>query len=232
VSDLDRLRDAMAEPPAQHFAPVDVERVMRLGGRRRARRRLLTGAAMLLAFVVVAGSVIGVQIYRSAQAPTAVSVAAPHPAALDAVPFGTVVDTGVIDSEGHAVLFFAHVRDATGTAKYQLVLAHKAADGKITPVSADDVDFTGDGFHGVTTGHPRSFLPLYGYFVGSARLFKATYQGDPLSVLDQPVPELNVTLFWAVPKYDAEDITTASVVQLSAFDADGNLLKYGSGPGR
>lgn len=51
MSDLDRLRDAMAEPPPQPFAPVDVERVMRLGGRRRARRRLLAGAAMVSAFV-------------------------------------------------------------------------------------------------------------------------------------------------------------------------------------
>jgi len=229
VSDLDRLRDAMAQPPAQHFAPVDVERVMRLGGRRRARRRLLTGAAVLLTLVVVAGSVIGVQLYRNAQASTAVTVAAPHPAAVGAVPFGAVVDTGVVDNQGHAVLFFARVRD---TAQYQLVLAHKAADGKITPVSAEDADFTGDGFHGVTTGHPSSFLPLYGYFIGSVQQFKATYQGDELSVLDQPVPELNVTVFWAAPKYDAEDITAASVVRLSAFDADGNLLTSGSGPAR
>ncbi|GAA3437219.1 hypothetical protein GCM10018954_068320 [Kutzneria kofuensis] len=218
--------------PAQHFAPVDVERVMRLGGRRRARRRLLTGAAAVLALVIVAGSVIGVRIYRDSQAPTTITVAAPHAVTIGMAPVGSVVDTGVVDHEGHAVLYFAHVRDASGAARYQLVLAHKAADGTLTSVSADDADFTGDGFHGVTTGHPRSFLPLFGYFIGPVRQFKATYEGDTLSVLSQPVPELNVTVFWAAPKYDAEDINAASVVQLSAFDADGNLLKYGRGPGR
>lgn len=232
MSDIDRLRDAMAEPPAQPFAPVDIDRVMRLGGRRRARRRLLTGAAVVSAFLVVAGSVVGVQVFRDAQVPASISVAAPPPATAEVRPFGTIVDTGVVDNQGHAVLYFARVARTTGPAGYQLVLAHKSADGTITPASAENADFTDGGFRGVATGHPVSFLPLYGYFTGSVRQFKATYQGDELSVFDRAVPELNVTLFWAAPKSSAEDITTASVVQLAAFDAAGNLLANGSGPGR
>jgi hypothetical protein len=161
------------------------------------------------------------------QGPAAISVAGPNPAAFDAVPFGTVVDTGVIDQEGHAVLYFART-----TGGYQLVLAHKAGDGSISPVSAEAAGLTGEGFHGVSTGHPRSFLPLYGYFVGSPRQFKATYQGDDLSLLDQRVPELGITVFWAAPKATAEDIGTSSVVRLSAFDTNGNLLTSDSGPGR
>jgi hypothetical protein len=227
VSDIDRLRDAMAEPPAQPFAPVDIERVMRLGGRRRARRRLLTGAAVVSAFLVVAGTLVGVQIFRGSQAPASISVAAPPRATAEVRPFGTIVDTGVVDNQGHAVLYFARV-----PAGYQLVLAHKAGDGTITPVSAEDADFTGTGFHGVATGHPVSFLPLYGYFTGAVHHFKAFYQGDELTVLDRVVPELNITLFWAVPKSTAEDVSTASVVQLGAFDAAGHLLANGRGPGR
>ncbi|MFC0547922.1 hypothetical protein [Kutzneria chonburiensis] len=228
MSDIDRLRDAMAEPPPP-FSPVDIERVMTLGSRRRARRRLLTGAAVLSAFLVVAGTVVGVQIFRGTQVPASISVAAPPRATLEVRPFGTIVDTGVVDNQGHAVLYFAR---AAGTTRYQLVLAHKAADGTITPVSAEDADFTAGGFQGVATGHPVSFLPLYGYFTGSVRQFKATYQGDELAVFDRAVPELNVTLFWAAPKSSAEDISMSSVVQLAAFDAAGNLLANGSGPGR
>jgi hypothetical protein len=220
----------MAEP--QHFAPLDVEQVMRLGGRRRARRRLLTGAAMLLAFMVVAGSVFGVQIFRDAQEGHVVTVAAPRAAATDVVPLGTVVDTGIADADGRAGLFFAHVRDAAGVAKYQLVLAHKA-DGKLTPTLTIDAALSGDGFHSVTTGHPSSYVPLFGFFVGPVQHFKALYGGNPMPVDGARVPELNnVTVFWALPKYDAEDLNATSVVQLSAFDDQGNLLDYGRGPGR
>lgn len=232
MNDVDRLREAMAEPPDQHFAPVDVARVMRIGGRRRARRRLLTGAAMIVAFMAVAGSVLGVQIFRDAQDHNTVTVSAPHTAATDVVPMGTVVDTGIADAEGRAVLFFAHVRDATGSAKYQLVLAHKAADGKLTPTLTIDADLSGNGFHSVTTGHPGSYVPLFGFFVGPVQHFKSVYAGTPLPVDGQRVPELNVTMFWALPKYDAEGITQASVVQLSAFDDQGALLDHGQGPGR
>jgi len=232
VSDIDRLRDAMAEPPRQPFAPVDLERVMRLGGRRRARRRLLTGAAVVSAFLVVAGTLVGVQIFRGSQAPASISVAAPPRATLEVPPFGTIVDTGVVDNQGHAVLYFARVHRPGGASGYQLVLAHKAGDGTITPVSAEDADFTGGGFHGVATGHPVSFLPLYGYFSGSVHRFTATYQGEELAVFDRAVPELNVTLFFAAPKASAEDISTASVVQLAAYDTAGNLLANSSGPGR
>jgi hypothetical protein len=230
MNEVERLREAMAKP--QYFAPVDVARVMELGGRRRARRRLLTGAAMLLAFFVVAGSVFGVQIFRNTQDGKAVTVAAPHTAATDVVPLGTVVDTGIADAEGRAVLFFAHVRDTTGVAKYQLVLAHKATDGKLMPTLTIDADLSGDGFRSVTTGHPGSYVPLFGFFVGPVQHFKAVYGGDAMPVDGARVPELNVTVFWALPKYEAEDLDAASVVQLSAFDDQGNLLEYGHGPGR
>lgn len=231
MNDVDRLREAMAQPPGERFAEVDVERVMRIGGRRRMRRRLLTGASAVFVVAVVAGSVFGVQIYRDAQESNPVTVAAPHAAATDAVPFGSVIDTGIIDADGEAVLYFAHVRNAAGTGKYQLVLAHKTADGKLTPALTTDAVLGGDGFHSVTTGHPGSFVPLFGYFIGPVQHFKAVYSGDPLPVQGQRVDELNVTVFWAQPKYDAEDINPASVVQLSAFDAQGTLLESGTGPG-
>lgn len=232
MNDVDRLREAMAQPPGEPFAEVDVQSVMRIGGRRRLRRRLLTGAGVVVALAVVAGSVFGVQIYRDAQDPGAVTVAAPRAAATDAAPFGSVIDTGVVDAQGEAVLYFAHVRDSAGTGKYQLVLANKTADGKLTPALTIDAVLGGDGFHSVTTGHPQSFVPLFGFFLGPVQHFKALYQGDPLPVIGQRVPELNVTVFWAQPKYDAEDINGDSVVQLSAFAADGTLLQSGSGPAR
>jgi hypothetical protein len=225
VNDVDRLREAMSQPPGEHFAEVDVEHVMRVGGRRRARRRLLTGAGAVLAVLVVAGSVFGVQIYKDSQA--SVTVAAPRTAMVDAAPVGPVIDTGVVDPNGEAVLYFVTV----GSGRYQLVLAHKADDGKLTPALTADGPPGGDGFHSVTTGHPRSFVPLFGYFAGPVQHFKAMYQGDPLPVQGRRVSELNVTVFWATPKYDAEDISGSSVVQLSAFDTQGNLLESGRGPG-
>ena len=232
MNDVERLREAMAQPPAERFAEVDVQQVMRVGGRRRMRRRLVAGAGAVLALVVVAGSVFGVQIYRDAQDGKAVTVAAPHTAATDAAPFGSVIDTGIVDGQGEAVLYFAHVRDAAGTGEYELVLAHKTADGKLTPALTTAAVLGGDGFHSVTTGHPGSFVPLFGFFIGPVQHFKAVYAGDPLPVIGQRVDELNVTVFWAQPKYDAEDINVASVVQLAAFDAQGNLLDSDSGPGR
>jgi hypothetical protein len=63
--------------------------------------------------------------------------------------------------------------------------------------------------------------------------FKALYTGGPMPTNGARVPELsNVTVFWALPQYEAEDLDAASVVQLSAFDDQGNLLEYGRGPGR
>ncbi|MFI9383518.1 hypothetical protein [Kutzneria sp. NPDC052558] len=226
---MDRLREAMAQPPAEQFAEVDVERVMRLGSRRRTGRRLLTAAAAVLAFMVVAGSVIGVRMYRDAREGATFAMTASHPAAIDAAPFGPVIDTGVVDNPDRVVLYFAPVQGGAG---YQLVLAHESDDGKLRPVSATAADLGGSGFRGVTTGHPQTFLPLYGSFVGPAAQFKAVYQGEELTVHSQLVPELNVTVFWAEPKYDAEDIGATSTVQLSAFDANGNLLTSGSGPAR
>jgi hypothetical protein len=40
MNDVDKLRQAMGQPPATQFAEVDVDRIMRLGGRR-IRQRLV-----------------------------------------------------------------------------------------------------------------------------------------------------------------------------------------------
>ena len=69
MSDIDRLRDAMAEPPAQPFAPVDIERVMRLGGRRPGPRCQLNPGPRVSALGGVAGPGVGVQILRKPPVP-------------------------------------------------------------------------------------------------------------------------------------------------------------------
>ncbi|MFC0434768.1 hypothetical protein [Kutzneria buriramensis] len=232
MNEVDRLREAMAQPPGEQFAEVDVQQIMRRGGRLRLRRRLLTAAGAVAVLAAVAGSVIGVQLYRDGQASSPVSVAAPPVATNDAVPATPVLDTQVVDPTGNAVLYFSHGRNAAGVATYRLVLAHKDAAGKLTPVLATDADLTGGGFHNITTGHPGSFLPLFGYFVGPVAQIKAMYRDQPAQVMWKQVPELNVAVFWLPPKNGLEDVDANSSVQLDAFDAQGNGLYEDNGPTR
>jgi hypothetical protein len=232
MTEVDRLREAMAWPPGEPFAEVDVRQIMRRGGRLRLRRRLLTAAGAVAVLAVVAGSVIGVQMHRDGQASPPVSVATPPAATNDAVPATPVLDTQVVDPTGNAVLYFSHGRNAVGVATYRLVLAHRDSAGKLTPVLAADADLTGGGFHNITTGHPGSFLPLFGYFVGPVAQIKALYHDEGTPVMWKQMPELNVAVFWLPPKDGLEDVDAHSSVHLDAFDDKGDGLYQDNGPTR
>jgi hypothetical protein len=204
MNEVDKLRQAMGEPPATQFAAVDVDRIMRVGGRRRIRRRLLAGAGVVAAVAVITGGVIGIRLFQGNETTSPVQVAA-EPLAAPAI------DTGVDDIAGRAVL---QVLPGSSPYKYRLVLTNQ---GSSTPVLATECDATQAGFQGVRAGAPQSRVPLFGCFIGPIRHISASSPGAGLEISLAPQPELKITVFWAAPKALPQADTR---VKLVAYDTD------------
>jgi hypothetical protein len=229
VTDLDGLRAALAEPPAETFAEVDLARVMRLGGRRRRYRRLATGTVALAAVAAVAGTVVGVQAWRAPSPPAvgAPPTAAPGPStAFDALRIGEVINTGAVDEDGEVVLYlraFDPDRYQAGpAAQYQLVLGHRTAKGVTADVVAGSPALT-QGLHSLTAGRAGHDVPFYGYYSGPARRITAEAGGLVYTAETSVVPQADVTVFW-FPRKDAEPLAALPALPMYVYDGDGRRL--------
>jgi hypothetical protein len=189
MSDVERLREAMAQPPAEHFAEVDLERVMHLGRRARVRRRLAIGGGTLAVLAVLSGGMVGIRMYQHSRAqPAAVtSISAADTGSVDGL-----VDTGLRDGAGKVVLYLQDSHTAAGL--YRLVMANEGADGRLTTVAYSDADLSTPGFHGIALAKPGGVLMLFGAFKGSAEKIEVT-TGSVVSV--HAVAQLKTVLFWA-----------------------------------
>lgn len=203
MTDLDSLRAALAEPPTEAFAEVDLARVMRLGRRRRRCRRLATVTVTLAAVAAVAGMVVGVQEWRAPLPPTAGAppAAAPGPPTMaDDLQVGEVIGTGAVDQQGEVVLYLrAFAPDqylpATQVRPYQLVLGHRTAKGVTADLVAGARVAT-QGFHALTAGRPGRDVPFCGYYAGPARRVVAEAGGLVYTAETVVVAEAGVTVFW------------------------------------
>ncbi|HEX4222759.1 MAG TPA: hypothetical protein VHZ97_10380 [Pseudonocardiaceae bacterium] len=217
MNDVERLRAAMAQPPSEHFADVDLEQVMRLGGRRRLRRRMAIGGGALAVVAVLAGGMIGLRMYQQTPAPT-ISVAA-------AAPVGGLVDTGLRDGADKIVLYVQDTHTTPGS--YLLVLATVGGNGRLTTVTTAPVDLYQPGFHGVTIGMPGGRTVLFGAFCGPVQKVLADIEGVTGS---QKVPSLKTVLFWAQPAAGVKfDPARAKVI---AYDANGDPTGVTNGLGQ
>jgi hypothetical protein len=230
VTDLDGLRAALAEPPAEPFADVDLARVMRLGRRRRRYRRLATGASALAAVAAVAGLLAGVQQWRE-PAPPAIgappTVTPGPPTTSDGLQIGDVIDTGAVDDEGEVVLYLRAFEPdqylpAPAVRPYQLVLGHR--QGKA--VTADVVGGSRvptQGFHALTVGRPGRDVPFYGYYAGPARRVTAEAGGLVYTAETAVVDQAGVTVFW-FPRKDVKPLAAFPALPMNAYDGKGRRL--------
>jgi hypothetical protein len=222
MSDVERLREAMAQPPAEHFAEVDVERVMHLGRRARLRRRLAIGGGTLAVLALLSGGMIGIQAYQHSRdqprPPASISVA-------DAGSVGGLVDTGLRDGAGKIVLYLQDSHTAAGL--YRLVMATEGTDGRLTTIASSDADLYKAGFHGIAVGRPGGRVTVFGAYCGPVRRIEITTGNG---VGSSPEAQLKTVLFWQQPTFAEADFN-ASGVKFIAYDGDQNPVVAVTGLG-
>jgi hypothetical protein len=222
MNDIERLREAMARTPDEHFAEVDVDRIIRLGGRARIRRRLAIGGGTLAVLAVLIGGTVGLKLYQHAgvqpPVPTPISVAA-------AAPVGGLVDTGLRDGDAKIVLYLQDTH--TAVAFYRLVLATERPDGRLTAIASSDVDLSEPGFHGLTITKSGGQATVFGAYCGQVRDFAVS---DEITTSSRWMAPLKTTLLWARLAPPAPD-SSRSYVKVVAYDANGQASAVTSVPG-
>jgi hypothetical protein len=222
MSDLEALRSALTAPPGQ-FGKVDVDRIMELGARKRAHRRMgVVGGAMTVV-VALTGTVFGVAQLREGPPPS-LAVATPETVvSIPAPPPEFVVPTGARDSDGEMVLVLRQGLPVDGTVSYGLSLGHRDAVGRVTEETATGPRAASQGFHALTAGRPGRDIPLYGYYAGPATRITAQVHGLTVTAQTMVLPDLDVTVFW-FPLRHADLLDGAPWVPLYAYDANENRL--------
>lgn len=186
MTDLDALRRALNEPPAEQFAPLDINKIMTSGRQIRRRRRAVIGAGAVLATAAV---LIGVTTVVRAPAPSP-PADPPLPTVSDIQPpvpkakaLGDVVRTGIQQPKGELVFFFSEVNVP------ELPNVHFAVNsGWLSPpgdliggIQNSELRRAGDapGFHPIMGGDSAlgTFTPAFGYFVGPAARIEAKVLG-------------------------------------------------------
>jgi hypothetical protein len=224
MTDLEALRSALTAVPAGQFGKVDVDRIMELGARKRAHRRMGVVGGALTAVVALTGTVFGVAQLREGPPPS-LAVASPETVTTTpASPPGIVVTTGASDSGGEIVLVLQQ-GTLSGTVAYGLSLGHRDASGRVTEEMATGLREASQGFHALTAGRPGRDLPLYGYYAGPARRITAQVHDLTVTAQTAVLPGLDVTVFW-FPTRHTGLFGDAPWVPLYAYDANG--LRIGS----
>jgi hypothetical protein len=222
MSDLEALRSALTAAPAQ-FGEVDVDRIMELGARKRAHRRMGVVGGVMSAVVAVTGTVLGVGQLREGP-PTSLAIATPETGVSSpAAPPGTVLDTGARDSGGEIVLVLRQGILSTSAVSYGLSLGHRDAAGRVTEETTTGLRVASPGFHALTAGRPGRDLPLYGYYAGPATRITAQVHDLTVTAQTAVVPGSDVTVFW-FPTRHTGLFGDAPWVPLYAYDATGNRL--------
>ncbi|WP_409183882.1 hypothetical protein F9C11_05850 [Amycolatopsis sp. VS8301801F10] len=244
TDELDRLRAALQEAPAEPFKEPDLDRIFREGGRIRRRRRFLTSSGAAVAVVAVVFGAVWLrspggapeQVHAAASPPpvvTRVSSTIPAPAPTTAQakpkPLGEVISTGTY-ADGAELVFYATEIDDPDTppnAQFGVMASLYEPDGNLRPLylanDSDGMDRS-FGFHATSGGTIVSdiWVPVYGYFSGPAARIETTVDGRTVPAHTARWSEdPDVVVFW----FDQDDVPSAErATPLVAYSADGKRL--------
>lgn len=242
TDELDRLRAALQEAPAEPFAEPDLDRIFKEGGRIRRRRRFLTSSGAALAVVAV---VFGAAWLRSpgsapepvhaaaSPSPMVTSVASstplPAPTSAESRPLGEVISTGTY-AEGAELVFYATEIDDPDNlpnVQFGVMASLSEPDGNLRPLylaNESDGKDRSFGFHATSGGTTVAdvWVPVYGYFSGPAARIETTVDGRTVPAHTARWSEdPDVVVFW----FDQDDVPSAeSATPLVAYSADGKRL--------
>ncbi|RSN58681.1 hypothetical protein DMH01_21870 [Amycolatopsis sp. WAC 04182] len=246
MTDLETLRSALREPPAEDFAEPDLGAIMTKGRRIRRRRRLATGAGGVAATLVTVLVIVGAVALRgsssseqqplppAASAPASVPMPPPVPAptitaAPAEAPFGKAIPLGIKGEGGRELVIHAFAIDEPQMpdVKFGLQVAYRNGDGDYDALLAAN-EFKGSdrsfGFHAVDGGDliRGTFVPVFGYFAGPAARVTSTVRGKPVEAKAVPWSEdPSVVIFW----FDPGQVESPYVLTpLIAYDARGQRL--------
>lgn len=241
MTDIETLRSALRDTPAEEFAAPDIGAIMTKGKRIRRRRRLATGAggvaAAAVTVLVIAGAVaLREPARQQAPLPPAASAPAssssPAPSITSAPvdpPLGEVFPLGVTGEGRREMVIYASAIDepALPKIKFGLHIAYRNADGTYDVLLATNEVNGSDrsyGFHATDGGEliRGTFVPVFGYFAGPAVRITSTVRGKPVEAKTAVWSEdPSVVLFW----FDQADVASSDVLTpLIAYDAKGQRL--------
>ncbi|WP_410576027.1 hypothetical protein [Amycolatopsis sp. lyj-108] len=247
MTDLETLRSALREPPAEEFAEPDLGAIMTKGRRIRRRRRLATGAGGVAATLVTVLVIVGAVALKGSSSdqqplPPAASAPAPPPSvpapapasptiteAPSEQPFGETIPLGVKGEGGRELVLYAFAIDEPRMpdVRFGLQVAYRNQTGEYDALLASN-EFKGSdrsfGFHAVDGGDviQGTFVPVFGYFAGPAARITSTVRGKPVEAKAIPWSEdPSIVLFW----FDGAQVESAGVLTpLVAYDAKGQRL--------
>ncbi|MFI5612432.1 hypothetical protein [Amycolatopsis sp. NPDC051903] len=247
MTDLDKLRAALREPPAQPFAAPDLGRIIADGKRIRRRRRLATGAGATAAVAAVVGIVFGAAFLRTtgepaptrlpaAAAPSASASAAPSstptstylpPPKVLTQPEGDVITTGTKTREGELVFYAYHFAEPSLPDVHFGIMAATRSGKTLRPLYASNEVRGSDrsfGFHTTAGGLTinDAFVPVFGYFSGPAARITSTVRGKPVDAhVARWSQDPSVVVFW----FDQSTVPSAAqLTPLVAYAANGGRL--------
>ncbi|WP_410647135.1 hypothetical protein [Amycolatopsis sp. cmx-4-54] len=245
MTDLETLRSALREPPAEDFAEPDLGAIMTKGRRIRRRRRLATGGGGIAAAVVTVLVIVGAVALKgssseqqplppaaSAPAPAPPSAPVPAPTVTEAPserPFGEAIPLGVKGEDGRELVIHAFAIDEPQLpdVRFGLQVAYRNRAGDYDALLAAN-EFKGSdrsfGFHAVDGGDliRGTFVPVFGYFSGPAARITSTVRGKPVEAKAVPWSEdPSIVIFW----FDPGQVESPYVLTpLIAYDVRGQRL--------
>lgn len=249
MTDIETLRSALREPPAEEFAAPDIAGIMAKGKRIRRRRRLATGAGGVAAAAVTVLVIAGAVALRAPQSqqpqplPPAASApvtsgpvtpgpVSPGPATTEqptAAPLGEVIFLGADARTGRDLVLYAYPinEPALPEIQFGLHVAYRKTDGTYEGLLATN-EFKGTdrsfGFHATDGGEliDDTFIPVFGYFAGPATTITSTVRGKTVTAKTQAWSEdPTVVFFW----FAQDDVPSSDVLTpLVAYDAKGQRL--------
>jgi len=245
MTDLETLRSALREPPAEEFTEPDLGAIMTKGRRIRRRRLLATGAGGVAATVVTVLVIVGAVALRKAppaQQPLPPAASAPSSSALPpapqptitkapstSVPLGNVVPLGANGEGGRELVLYAIALDEPDLpeVEFGLRIAYRNDNGSLEDLMMSNEYKKSDrsfGFHAVDGGDVvrGAFVPVFGYFAGPAARITSTVRGKPVEAKVVPWSEdPTVCFFW----FDSSQVESAGVLTpLIAYDSRGQRL--------
>ncbi|WP_409489318.1 hypothetical protein [Amycolatopsis sp. cmx-11-12] len=244
MTDLETLRSALREEPAEEFAAPDLGAIMTKGRRIRRRRRLATGAGGIAAAAVTVLVIVGAVALKepppehqvlppaasapssSPTSPIPTVTTAPYP---QAVPLGDVVPLGVKGAGNRELVLYASAFDEPSQPGIQfgLHVAYRNEDGTYDALLATN-EYKGSdrsfGFHATDGGEviQGTFVPVFGYFAGPAARITSTIRGKPVEAKTATWSEdPSVVIFW----FEGSEVESSNVLTpLIAYDAKGQRL--------
>jgi hypothetical protein len=240
VTELDALKKAMRASDPHMVPNLDLAAIMADGRRLRVRRRLSYGgagaasvAAAAVAVLVLVNPAAGppTRPQQPASSGSATVSATPEPGETTPPPLGDLIHTGLRDSIGERVFFFAAV-DIPGQPGVTIgIHAGRLSDTGVLTGDYTTNDVKGSdrspGFHTIgsdPSGRPpdASSIPTFGYFVGPARRIEGVVKGRTiLAAVASWSEDKNVKLFF----FDPTDLPPGQDLDgIRAYDSAGRKL--------